>query len=143
MHYYRWTTQLTGRPTVSRSAHPPITPPTCAVSLQPVPGLRLPRSKEAWAEAQAFFLEYPPLLAVLNDLDRCAADFQCNIYDYFQTTFGLHRPKSPETAAIGNSALLGIRKQLRSLKAAGAPADNIERASHSVVPSKRKRKYSI
>jgi len=45
-------------------------------SLQPVKGLRLPRSKEAWKEAHSYFLAYPPLASSFVDLDTSAAAFQ-------------------------------------------------------------------
>jgi len=38
-------------------------------NIDPVQGLRLPRSEAAWKEAHAYFLAYPPLPAVLINID--------------------------------------------------------------------------
>jgi len=97
--------------------------------LNPVAGLRLPRSRKDWEAAHAYFHAYPPLPPHITDLDGATAQFQHSIYHYFQSTFGEQKPKQASGPPATNAAVRAIRRQLKELKVNNAPVDVLKRMS--------------
>ena len=58
-----------------------------------LPGLKLPRSKALWEEANAYFHANPPLPASIENIDECVYKFQSSIYECFRSSSGFVKQK--------------------------------------------------
>ena len=108
--------------------------------LTSVPGLKLPKVKATWDEANAYFLAYPPITSAIDNLDECASQFQSSVYNYFQNEYGTYeKPRSTTTSSAKHS----LKARLRRLKADNAPIEEIRAVSAALrrsMPTGNKKK---
>ena len=101
--------------------------------LNPVRGLKLPRDKAAWDEANAFFHSSSPLPTTIDshNIDECVEKFQSAVYEHFQSEHGLHSKRAACAKHVNNSKR-SLKKRLKDLKASKAPTDQIRSVSQAL-----------
>ena len=124
-------------PTGSPNGHPPpsspstpspSTPPPYYWSIRP--GLKLPKTKSRWLEANIYFhnLFANELTGTITDLDTFVERAQNSVYDYFADTCGTIPLKDNSDFAnkYADYSVKALKRALRSLKNAPRPADATE-----------------
>ena len=107
---------------------PPSAPPPNSWAIKP--GLKLPKSKSDWQEANAYFhsLFAYELTGTITDLDSFVPRAQDSVYQYFADTCGTIPPEADKDFVLryADYSIKALKRALRSLKSDKQQSDASE-----------------
>ena len=81
------------------------------------PGLKLPKSRDRWDEANAYFCTVFNMSTPINDLDEYVLSAQSKVYQYFADLYGVINQNSKKLEVkYGNESVKSLKKILKNLK---------------------------
>ena len=119
-------------PTSSVNASILTTVPTVTATL---PGIKLPKTKSGWEEANVFFALQHELTEIVDDIDSYAQKFHGTVYDYFLNNYGTVRENKASADNFNGLSIKQLKRQL-SLAKIEAKTNNGINGSHIVALSK-------
>ncbi|ESO05416.1 hypothetical protein HELRODRAFT_171815 [Helobdella robusta] len=91
---------------------------TSKITSHLLPGIKLPKTKQQWEEANAYFHHKLNDLNNIEDIDSYALLLQNTIYQYFADTYGILKPKESTVVNV-NADHRKLKKKLKNLKILG------------------------
>ena len=111
-----------------------------------IPGVKLPRSKQRWEDANLYFKVRLPIdsSTTIEDIDSYALNMQEIIYDYFASSEGT--VKTPEIGSFGekykNHSVKQLKRELAVLKSNKTDGDEIRFVSRLIRQSIKRQNSS-
>ena len=98
----------------------------------PLPGVKLPKTKLQWEEANLFFSLNIDFTTPISDINVFAQNLQQTIYSYFATNYGTLKNGSTDTSKYKTMSVKELKRELANLKKNPLNGTEIKLVSHLI-----------